>query len=853
MSQIENVRNGFRFGTFVLDQETGELFKDGQFFKLLGPQAYKALLILLQRPGRIITREEVRVSIWGQEGRAPDWGLENIIGHLRKDLKDPSGQRYIETLPRVGIRFICPVEILRAPDSEPIRAAEEGELPDVDEREIVGRSGDVERICSILLTRRSRLLSLIGEGGVGKTTVALMVRQRVRTSFEGGVWSVKLSGLRSPDRLASDIAGKLGLSIASTQFKDGRPTPEETKESLAADALVNHFGKIERLLVLDNCEHLGVAPGELVETLLRRCPKLQVLATSRLPLDLFGLEEPIVVPPLRHSLHAGATVADVLALPSIQLFLRRAGLSDDEAKTIGKDFITKVSELAMRLEGIPLCIVLAAAHYRLVQDIDAILNDLLRALSTQDPRLEPKEKAVRASIEWSEQLLSPAARDLFYRLSVFYGGWDNHALRQVCAGNRNNHSKLLDAQAELERNFLILRAGARHRMNSVVRDYAFEQLESTGQTDNTLRHHAKYYATVAQKEGQKVVQRDMKTAMVLLTADSENFKRALDWCRTHKPDLGLYLATSLWQYWVVKGLFSFGRTNLEEFLAACVDPPPAMTCHALAGSATLAYFQSDYRSALALAHECLLEAKRTNDIWAQVTALVIVSIAEIYQPKPDLTPPGPRSRAFQCLDKSVKLADGQPSAHWLQALAHSNRAFLRAQLDAKKPRSGWRRLLAEASQAVLAARQSHNEWIIDVALVNEAFTIWAADPSPDRAAVERLLKVALKSRDDIGDRYGILQLFGLLAHVICTAKDSAKEDYRRAAILLGIQHAMRDQKELPIPALNYKAINEARDVLRTKLPSEIDRLWSHARERMSYTDALQFALGELDLDWGSIT
>ena len=201
----------------------------------------------------------------------------------------------------------------------------------------------------------------------------------------------------------------------------------------------------------------------------------------------------------------------------------------------------------------------------------------------------------------------------------------------------------------------------------------------------------------------------------------------------------------------------------------------------------------------------------------------------------------------------MKLADGQPSAHWLQALAHSNRAFLRAQLDAKKPRSGWRRLLAEASQAVLAARQSHNEWIIDVALVNEAFTIWAADPSPDRAAVERLLKVALKSRDDIGDRYGILQLFGLLAHVICTAKDSAKEDYRRAAILLGIQHAMRDQKELPIPALNYKAINEARDVLRTKLPSEIDRLWSHARERMSYTDALQFALGELDLDWGSIT
>jgi hypothetical protein len=334
--------------------------------------------------------------------------------------------------------------------------------------------------------------------------------------------------------------------------------------------------------------------------------------------------------------------------------------------------------------------------------------------------------------------------------------------------------------------------------------------------------------------------------------DSENFKRALDWCSTHDAHLGLKLCTSLWQYWVVKGLFSFGRANLEEFLAACVDPLPEMTCRALAGSASLAYFQSDYRSALDLARLCLLEARKTNDTWAQAKVLIIISIAEIYQPKPDLTPPGPRSRALQCLDKSVKLADGQPSAYWLQALAHSNRAFLRAQLHAQKPQSGWKKLLVEASEAVLAARQTQNEWIIDVALVNEAFTIWAADPSPDRAAVERLLKEALKSRDDIGDRYGILQIFGLLAYVISTAKDSGEEDYWRAAILLGIQHAMRDQKELPIPELNYKAINEARDLLRTKLPSEIDRLWSHAREKMSYTDALQFALGELALDWRSI-
>jgi hypothetical protein len=235
-----------------------------------------------------------------------------------------------------------------------------------------------------------------------------------------------------------------------------------------------------------------------------------------------------------------------------------------------------------------------------------------------------------------------------------------------------------------------------------------------------------------------------------------------------------------------------------------------------------------------------------------VVVLVIASIAEVYQPDPDHKPPGPRTRSLQYLDEGVKLADGQLSAYWLQALAHSNRAFIRAQIDPRKRRSGWKKLLAEASTAVALARQTQNEWIIDVALVNEAFTIWGAHPNPDRAAVEHLLQIALKSRHDIGDRYGILQIFGLLAHVICTAKNTGEQDYRRAAILLGIQDAMQDQKELPIPALNRKAINDARNVLRTKLPSEIDRLWAHARERMSQTDALQFALGELDLDWHSI-
>jgi non-specific serine/threonine protein kinase len=877
MSQLVQGRDSVRFGPFELDLETRELYKNDKLLKKLGNQPYKILVALIDKyltagSRSVLTRKELVVLLWAN-GQEPWDGLKKAVKALRRALEDdPNIPRYIQTVEEIGYRFITPIEKIPVQDRQPrsesnptkpepaeqeldsIGTAEERELPEIDESEIVGRTSEVDRICDSLLARKGRVLSLLGEGGVGKTTIALIIRQRLKAEFRGGVWFVKLSGFNSPDRLASYIACLKALPFAvGEQFTNENTDPREEIEKLAEKALINHFQSRERLLILDNCEHLRAAVGTLLTKLITECPDLHVLTTSRRSLELLVIEDPIVVPALAHSVGAHAAAKDVLALPSIQLFLRGSGLSEESAKVLGKDFIAKLRELSMLLEGIPLCIVLAAARYRRNPNIDAILTDVLRTLSIQDPTMEPKAKAVRASIEWSQQLLSPTAGELFHRLSVFYGGWDNSALLEVCGGIARDNAQILDAQMELEDYFLIISAhGGRHRMNSVIREFAFERLKSGGKSDDTLRAHAKYYAKLGGREGPKVLERDMKRAAALLTTESENFNRAFDWCRTNDVTLGLRLATGLWHFWVAMGFFSYGRSTVQEFLSNSDNAAPTLICRALAGLATLAYFQSDYRSALDLAQRCLLQARKTRDTWAQVIVLVIASIAEVYQPNPDRKPPGPIVRSLRYLDKSVDLADGRLSAYWLQALAHSNRAFMRAQIDPQKRRR-WEKLLAEAGSAVASARRSQNEWIIDVALVNEAFTIWYAHPNPDRAEVERLLQTALKSRHDIGDRYGILQIFGLLAHVICTAKNTGEQDYRRAAILLGIQDAMQDQKELPIPALNNKAINDARNVLRTKLPSEIDRLWAHARERMSQTDALQFALGELDLDWRSIT
>jgi non-specific serine/threonine protein kinase len=497
---------------------------------------------------------------------------------------------------------------------DPIGTAEEGELPEIDEYEIVGRSSEVDRICDSLLARKGRVLSLLGEGGVGKTTIALIVRQRLKSEFKGGVWFVKLSSFNSPERLASYIAGLRALPFAvGEQFTNVNTDPREEIEELAERALIAHFQSLERLLILDNCEHLGPAVGTLLTTLITECPDLHVLTTSRRSLELLLIEHPIVVPPLSYSVGAHAAAKDVLALPSIQLFLRRSGMSEESANVLGKDFIAKLRELSMLLEGIPLCSVLAAARYRRNPNIDAILTDVLRTLSIQDPTLEPKAKAVRASLEWSQQLLSPTAGELFHRLSVFYGGWDNNALLAVCGGIAGDNAQILDAQMELEDYFLILSAhGGRHRMNSVIREFAFERLKSAGQADDTLRAHAKYYAKLGGQEGPKVLERDMKRAAALLTTESENFNRAFDWCRTNDVTLGLCLATGLWPFWVAMGFFSYGRSTVQEFLPNSDNEAPTLVCRALAGLATLAYFQSDYRSALDLAQRCLFTSEKNE-------------------------------------------------------------------------------------------------------------------------------------------------------------------------------------------------------------------------------------------------
>jgi DNA-binding winged helix-turn-helix (wHTH) protein len=310
VKKLPELQNGFRLGDqYVLDADSLQLScdKDSRRYKRarLRPQVLKVLLELLKQPGARVDTENLLDLLWRSSAlniTQPERAIGKIMQTLRRAFRDSVHKpRYIETIPRQGYRFIASVERIDSrkthsipePKSDPIGTVEEGELPEIDESEIVGRTSEVDRICDSLLTTKGRVLSLLGEGGVGKTTIALMVRQRLKAEFRGGVWFVKLSSFNSPERLASYIAGLRALPFAvGEQFTNVNTTPREKIEELAERALIAHFQSLERLLILDNCEHLGPAVGALLTTLVRECPDLHVLTISRRSLDLLVIEDP---------------------------------------------------------------------------------------------------------------------------------------------------------------------------------------------------------------------------------------------------------------------------------------------------------------------------------------------------------------------------------------------------------------------------------------------------------------------------------------------------------------------------------------------------------------------------------
>jgi non-specific serine/threonine protein kinase len=435
-----------------------------------------------------------------------------------------------------------------------------GNLP-AEVTSFVGRRHEVSGVRRMLSA--SRLVTLTGVGGVGKTRLAQRVGSEMRRAFPDGVWFVELAELRDPDLVAVTVAAALGIR----------------EEAVRPDApgLARFLADQQALIIMDNCEQLVGACADLAETLLRSCPELRILTTSRQALRLDG-EATLAVQPLSvPDADIRCTPADLSRYESASLLVERAG-SVDPAFAVTDDNCVTIAKLCQALEGVPLAIELAVSRLR-VLSLDQILDrltDRYRLLTSGSRNAPTRQQTLRALIDWSWDLCSDTERLLWSRISVFSGGLELDAAEEICSDDRLPAESMLDLVASLVDKSVLTRTGddtrARYRMLEVVREYGVMRLAEAGEQDTVAARHSRWFARLAAYNDRNWVSPGQAAISQRLRQEQANLRVALEYAiSSGQAESALRFAADLQSHWFVRGFLSEGRHWLDRALAM---PPP---------------------------------------------------------------------------------------------------------------------------------------------------------------------------------------------------------------------------------------------------------------------------------------
>jgi len=403
--------------------------------------------------------------------------------------------------------------------------------------------------------RKYRLITLTGPGGVGKTRLSIKVGEQVLGEYGHGIWLAELASLSDPILLPQTIASLFDITIQSN-------TP-------IIELLINFLRAKTLLLILDNCEHLLDACAQLTDTLLKNCPGLKILATSREALGITG-EAAYDVPSLRlPDLHQ--VVDKFREYESVRLFEERAGLAQLDF-TLTMENASSVAQICHRLDGIPLAIELAAVHVNLFspEQIAARLNESFQLLTGGSRTALPRQQTIRASIEWSWNLLPDSERILLQRLSIFAGGWTLEAAKAVC--NSTGVEEASEWMTQLLAKSLVIAnrqpgRELRFHLHETIRQYALEKLIASGEANAVQHQHAEYYLTLADATRSSDLEQFVRLERI--ATEHDNLRAALAWSKsvTSGAELGLQLAQGLVWFWNAEGYWSEGCNWLEGALA----------------------------------------------------------------------------------------------------------------------------------------------------------------------------------------------------------------------------------------------------------------------------------------------
>jgi predicted ATPase/DNA-binding CsgD family transcriptional regulator len=488
-----------------------------------------------------------------------------------------------------------------------------------------GREHDIAKLVEQIAEHP--LVTLTGSGGVGKTRLSLRVAEEVVGHFADGVWLVELAALVDPAFVPRAVTVMFGLHDQA-----GRSSLETLTDYLRPKAI---------LLLLDNCEHLIGACAQLVDALLRVCPRVQVLATSREGLSIAG--ELIWSVPSLTLPDVGRTMdlETVLASEAVRLFAQRAQAAKPELALTEQNAAT-VARICQRLDGIPLAIELAAARARVltVEQIATRLDDRFRLLTGGSRTALERHQTLRAAMDWSYQLLSAPERVLLQRLAVFSGGWTLEAAESVCASDGVQDYEVLDLLAQLASKSLVgveERGGAaRYSMLETIRQYAREKLADSGEADRVQDAHLDFFLKFAEAIEPELHRADQLLWLKRLEAEHDNFRRALRWAdRAESAEANLRLAGALGEFWRNHSHLTEGRGWLERALArAKPGSPTRARAKALFAAGHLAFFQGDYAPGRVWLQESMVLSRELGDKAALASSSKMWGMVVLFQGDP---------------------------------------------------------------------------------------------------------------------------------------------------------------------------------------------------------------------------